>query len=77
MPFRVLIFGQERNIENDLVKIGGCSSSIHKLYRPKAQSGEDNMRGSQPTLDLDARILENQIRYAAVSQIAYVSNPLT
>lgn len=24
-----------------------------KLYRPKAQSGEDNLRGSQLTLDLD------------------------
>ena len=38
------------------------SSSIHTLYRPKAQSGEDKLRGSQPTLDLEVQSLENQIK---------------
>ena len=47
------------------------SSSIYTLYRPKAQSGEDKLRGSQPTLDLDVQSLENQIKNAAASQIAH------
>lgn len=37
----------------------------------KSQSGENKLRGSQPTLDLDVQILENLIRNAAASQIAY------
>ena len=44
--------------------------AVHTLYRPKAQSGEDKLRGSQPTLDLDVQSLENHIKNAAASQIA-------
>ena len=47
------------------------SSNIHTLYRPRAQSGVDKLRGSQPTLDLDVESLENQNRNAAASPIAY------